>query len=59
MTDAVLVGADLRGVDMRCVHGLTLGQLRAARTDTRTRLPFGLRLVLTIDRLSRMFRLSR
>lgn len=59
MTDAILSGADLRGVDLRCVRGLTLGQLRAARMDARTRLPFRLKLVLTIDRLVKKCRISR
>lgn len=49
MTKAILIGADLRGVDLRQVRGLTRQQLRTALLDTHTRLPVGLRLAWAFE----------
>lgn len=50
LTKAILIGADLRGVDLRQVQGLTWEQLRTAVIDPDTRLPLGLRLMWAIER---------
>ncbi len=59
ITKAILTGADLRGVDLRHVRGLTRQQLRTARIDASTLLPVGLRLVLAIERLVQPHRKRR
>jgi hypothetical protein len=53
--NAIMTGADLRGVDLRGVRGLTCRQVRSARTDSRTRLPVCLRLLCAFDRLTSGF----
>ncbi|MCU0962358.1 MAG: pentapeptide repeat-containing protein [Pirellulaceae bacterium] len=59
MTKAILIGADLRGVDLRQVRGLTWEQLRTAVLDPGTRLPLGLRLMWAIERFVERISLRR
>jgi hypothetical protein len=59
ITKAILTGADMRGVDLRHVRGLTRQQLRTARIDASTLLPVGLRLVRAIERLVQQLRQRR
>lgn len=47
-----MTGADLRGVDLRGVRGLTCRQVRSAHIDSRTQLPLRLRLACVWDRLT-------
>jgi uncharacterized protein YjbI with pentapeptide repeats len=55
MTNAILTGADLRGVDLRRVRGLTRHQLRSARIDSSTRLPVRLRILRMLEALAKPF----
>lgn len=52
MTKAILIGADLRGVDLRQVKGLTREQLRTALVDAGTRLPLGLRVMWALEQFA-------
>ncbi len=59
LTKAILIGADLRGVDLRQVQGLTWAQVRTAVIDYDTRLPLNIRLIWAIERLIDRFWLRR
>lgn len=59
LTKAILIGADLRGVDLRQVQGLTWAQVRTAVIDYDTRLPLNIRLMWAIERVIERFWLRR
>jgi hypothetical protein len=54
LAQAVLTDADLRGVDLRDVRGLTIHQIRTARIDERSQLPLRLRILQVWDQITQI-----